>query len=147
MYRKNAWNKYKDNLSTVYDFAKDYMNYLSYSKTERLATAEAVKLLEEKGFVNFDTVTSLSTGDKIYVVNKNKNVLAFIIGNKPLTAGLRILGAHIDSPRLDLKAKPIYENNELCLLDTHYYGGIKKYQWTTIPLAIHGVVALKDGTK
>ena len=147
MYRKNAWNKYKDNLSTVYDFAKDYMNYLSYSKTERLATAEAVRLLEEKGFVNFETVTSLSTGDKIYVVNKNKNVLAFIIGNKPLTAGLRILGAHIDSPRLDLKENPIYEKANFAYGDTHYYGGIKKYQWVTTPLALHGVVVKKDGTK
>ena len=147
MYRKNAWEKYtaaED--KEVMKFADGYKDFLSASKTERLATKEAVKRLEAKGFVNGENVKSTKPGDKLYFVNKNKNVCAFIIGKKPLTEGLRILGAHIDSPRLDFKEHPFYEKNEFALADTHYYGGIKKYQWVTIPLALHGVVCKKDGT-
>jgi aspartyl aminopeptidase len=146
MYRKNAWEKYQGNNEVVFSFAEDYKHYISVSKTERLATFEAVKLLTAKGFVNGDEVKNVKTGDKIYFVNKNKNVCAFVIGSAPLTEGLRILGAHIDSPRLDLKEHPIYEKSGFVYGDTHYYGGIKKYQWVTIPLALHGVVVKKDGT-
>ena len=147
MYRENAWKKY--NASTekeVIKFAEGYKEFLSASKTERLATKEIVKRLDAKGFKNVDSVKSVKAGDKVYFVNKNKNVCAFVLGQKPVVEGLRILGAHIDSPRMDLKEHPIYEKNEFALGDTHYYGGIKKYQWVTIPLALHGVVCKKDGT-
>jgi len=146
MYRKNAWKKYADNQSVVFDFAEDYKRFLSECKTERLVTRFAVKLLEKKGFVSADKIKSAKKGDKIYFVNKNKNVAAFIIGEKPLSEGLRILGAHIDSPRLDLKENPVYESKGFALGDTHYYGGVKKYQWVTVPLALHGVICKKDGT-
>ena len=145
MYRKNAWLKYNDK-KVVMDFAEGYKDYISVAKSERLATREAVKLLEARGYQNAENLISLKAGDKVYFVNKNKNVAAFIIGQEPLEKGLRILGAHIDSPRLDLKERPLYENKGFALADTHYYGGIKKYQWTTIPLALVGVVCKKDGT-
>jgi len=146
MYRKNAWKKYGENVKEVMDFAEGYKDFISYGKTERLVTKESVELLKEKGFVDASTVKSIKPGDKLYFVNKNKNVCAYIIGKKPLVEGLRILGAHIDSPRMDLKERPIYEKNEFAYADTHYYGGIKKYQWVTIPLALHGVICKKDGT-
>ncbi len=146
MYRKNAWNKYKDK-APVMEFAEGYKEFISLGKTERLATIEAVKLLEANGFKNGFEAKSAKPGDKLYFVNKNKNVAAFVLGTKPLSEGLRILGAHIDSPRLDLKENPIYEDTGFVLADTHYYGGVKKYQWVTIPLALHGVIIKKDGTK
>ena len=147
MYRKNAWLKYdQKQLKEVMAFAEGYKRFLSKSKTERLAVKESVALLEKAGFKKAEGAKSLKAGDKVYFVNKNKNICAFIIGNKPLSEGMRILGAHIDSPRLDLKEHPIYEKNGFALADTHYYGGVKKYQWTTIPLALHGVICKKDGT-
>ena len=147
MYRKNAWLKYNQKeVKEVMSFAEGYKKFLSNSKTERLAVKSGVALLEAKGFKNASSVKSLKAGDKVYFVNKNKNICAFIIGQKPLSEGLRILGAHIDSPRLDLKEHPIYEKNGFALGDTHYYGGVKKYQWTTIPRALHGVVCKKDGS-
>ena len=147
MYRENAWLKYdQKELKNVMKFNDGYKEFLSISKTERLATKEAVKQLEAAGFKCAKEVKSLKAGDKIYFVNKNKNVCAFIIGKKPLEEGLRILGAHIDSPRLDLKEHPLYEKNGFALGDTHYYGGVKKYQWTTIPLALNGVICKKDGS-
>ena len=146
MYRKNAWKKYEDDASPVMAFADLYKDFISYGKTERLVTKESVELLEKKGFKNGNEVKELKAGDKIYFVNKNKNVAAFIIGKRPLKEGMRILGAHIDSPRLDFKERPFYENKEFAYGDTHYYGGIKKYQWVTIPLALHGVVCKKDGS-
>ena len=147
MYRKNAWLKYNQKeTKEVMKFAEGYKAFLSFGKTERLVTKESVVLLEEAGFKNGSELKELKAGDKLYFVNKNKNVCAFIVGKKPLVEGLRILGAHIDSPRLDLKEHPIYERNGFALGDTHYYGGVKKYQWTTIPLALHGVICKKDGT-
>lgn len=147
MYRSNAWKKYNAaDEKAVMKFAEGYKDFLSISKTERLAVKESVKLLKEKGFKDITEVESLKVGDKIYLINKNKNVLAMVIGKKPLEEGMRILGAHIDSPRMDLKEHPIYERSGFALGDTHYYGGIKKYQWVTIPLALHGVVCKKDGT-
>ena len=145
MYRKNAWFKYQ-NKKEVMDFAEGYKNFLSVAKSERIAVKEAEKLLKANGFKNVDEVKTLKEGDRVYFINKKKNVAAFIIGKEPLTNGLRILGAHIDSPRLDLKEHPIYEAKGFALGDTHYYGGIKKYQWTTIPLALVGVVCKKDGS-
>lgn len=146
MYRKNAWSKYKDNMEVVMSFAEDYKKFISFGKTERLVTRESQELLLAAGFKRIEDVKSLKAGDKVFFINKNKNVCAFIVGKKPLSEGLRILGAHIDSPRLDLKESPFYEKNGFALADTHYYGGVKKYQYVTIPLALHGVVCKKDGT-
>ncbi len=146
MYRKNAWHKYAKDNKAVMDFAEDYKAFLSFGKTERLVTKESIEALNKAGFKCIDDVKELKAGDKVYFVNKNKNVAAYIIGKKPLKEGLRILGAHIDSPRMDFKERPFYEKAEFAYGDTHYYGGIKKYQWVTIPLALHGVVCKKDGT-
>ena len=145
MYRKNAWLKY-ENKQDVMAFAEDYKGFISLCKSERLATKEAERLLKTNGFKNINEVKSLKAGDKVYAINKGKNVAAFIIGSEPLKDGLRILGAHIDSPRLDLKENPVYESKGFALGDTHYYGGVKKYQWVTIPLALVGVVCKKDGS-
>ena len=147
MYRENAWKKYTSaDEKEVMKFADGYKEFLSNSKTERLAVKESIKRLEAKGYKNAEEFKSVKPGDRIYFANKNKNICAFLIGNKPLKEGLRILGAHIDSPRMDLKEHPLYEKSEFAYADTHYYGGIKKYQWVTIPLALHGVVCKKDGT-
>lgn len=146
MYRKNAWQKYKNNLSEVMNYAEGYKKYISVGKTERLITRESEALLRKAGFKRIDEFKSLKANDRVYFINKNKNVCAFIIGKKPIVEGLRILGAHIDSPRLDLKESPFYEKNGFALADTHYYGGVKKYQYVTIPLALHGVVCKKDGS-
>ena len=145
MYRKNAWLKYKDQ-KEVMDFAEGYKSFLSVAKSERLAVREAEKLLKANGFKNVDDVKALKEGDRVYFINKKKNVAAFIVGSEPIENGLRILGAHIDSPRLDLKEHPLYESKGFALGDTHYYGGVKKYQWVTIPLALVGVVCKKDGS-
>ena len=146
MYRKNAWEKYKDNLDSVMNFNEGYKDYLSKSKTERLAVTNAVSIAEAKGFKHISEFETLKPGDKVYFTNKKKNFVCYIVGNNPIEAGLRVLGAHIDSPRIDVKQNPLYERDNFALLDTHYYGGIKKYQWVTIPLAIYGVVCKKDGT-
>lgn len=147
MYRKNAWEKYdKKTLKDVMAFGEDYKKFISFGKTERLVTKESIELLEKAGFKNIDSLSKVVPGDKVYFINKNKNVCAFIIGSEPLENGLRILGAHIDSPRLDFKENPLYQRDDFCLGNTHYYGGIKKYQWVTIPLALHGVMCKKDGT-
>lgn len=152
MYRKNAWKEYTDEqIKSVMDFNEGYKNFLSNGKTERLCVQQTLQLAEERGFRNLDDIIkngeTLKAGDKVYANNMDKNVALFVIGEKPMEEGLRILGAHIDSPRLDLKQNPLYESEEFALLDTHYYGGIKKYQWVTLPLALHGVVVKKDGTK
>ena len=146
MYNENIWLKLNKK-NEIFAFAEDYKSFISKCKTERLCTSEAVKLLEAKGFKELSSYKSLKPGDKAYKVNKGKNVCAFIVGKKSPIEGLRILGAHIDSPRMDLKQHPLYEKKGIALLDTHYYGGIKKYQWVTIPLALYGVVCKKDGTK
>lgn len=128
------------------DFAQAYIRFLNASKTERETVKNAVSLLEEKGFVPFVPGMTLQPGDKIYVNNRGKAVIAAVIGTAPITEGVRLCAAHIDSPRLDMKQNPLYEDSELALFKTHYYGGIKKYQWTAIPLALHGVVVKADGT-
>lgn len=146
MYNKNAWTKYTDEeKELLFAFNEEYKQFLTNSKTERLCVENAVKIAKEKGFKCICQYDTLKPGDKVYATNKGKNVACFVIGNKPISDGLRVLGAHIDSPRLDVKQNPIYEKNGFALLDTHYYGGIKKYQWVTIPLSIIGVVCTKDG--
>ncbi len=146
MYEKNAWAKYGKDTKNVLNFAEEYRLFLSKCKTERLVYTETIKLLKENGFKDLNEVQELHAGDKVFAGNKNKSIAAFVMGQNALETGLRILGAHIDSPRLDLKQNPLYENQGLAFLDTHYYGGIKKYQWVTIPLSLIGVVIKKDGT-
>lgn len=148
MYGKDVWKKYSnEKMKDLMDFNEDYKKFLNESKTERLCVENAVALLEKAGFHNIETVTALKPEDKVYAVNRGKNVAAFVIGDLPLEQGLAILGAHIDSPRLDIKQNPLYESDNLVYLDTHYYGGIVKYQWVTTPLSIMGVVVKKDGSK
>ena len=145
MERKNVWNKYTSS-DEIMNFAEGYKDFISKGKTERLAAKIVVDELITLGYKDIKDVKSLKAGDKIYAINRNKNVLAFVIGKEDITKGMRILGAHIDSPRLDFKEKPLYESHGFVYGNTHYYGGIKKYQWVTIPLALHGVVCLKNGT-
>ena len=142
----NVWKKYEKNIKPIMDFSEGYKAFLSGSKTEREATANAVELARAKGFKDISEVKKLKAGSKVYFNNRGKGLCLFVVGKKDLEEGLNILGAHIDSPRLDIKQRPLYEDNDLVLLDTHYYGGIKKYQWVAQPLALHGVVAKKDGT-
>lgn len=144
MYKEKIWHKYT-NFDKIMDFADGYKSFLNNAKTERLAIEEIKNLLIKNGFKEISKFKSLKFGDKVYAINHSKNIIAFIIGKKPITDGLRILCSHIDSPRLDLKQNPLYEDGDLALLDTHYYGGIKKYQWVTIPLALVGVVCKKNG--
>ena len=152
MERTNAWKKYQDEdkRKAVYDFAEGYRIFLSENKTERECAAFFVEEVKRAVFENLDEVIAagktLKAGDKVYAMNKKKMVAAFVIGKRPVSEGMRILGAHIDSPRLDLKQNPLYEDTDMALLDTHYYGGVKKYQWVTLPLALHGVIAKKDGS-
>ena len=128
------------------DFSEDYKKFLDNAKTEREATSETIKLAKKKGFKDINSFKKVKAGDKVYVNNRGKNIALFVIGKEPIEKGMNILGAHIDSPRLDVKQHPFYEDNGLVLIDTHYYGGIKTYQWVCQPLAIHGVVCKKDGT-
>lgn len=147
MYNKNAWEKYSDaELKDLMAFCEEYKEYITKGKTERLCVELSEKLAQEKGFIPLSDAKELKTGDKVYAINKNKNICVFVVGKKPITDGIRVLGAHIDSPRLDIKQNPLYEKEGFAMLDTHYYGGIKKYQWVTLPLALHGVVIKKDGT-
>ena len=151
MERKNAWKGYDEAKSAKVDaLAKDYMDFLDNGKTERECVDTIVNQIEAAGYRELPELMKegkkLSAGDKVYAVWMNKTVVMFQIGTKPMTEGLNILGAHIDSPRLDIKQNPLYEDSDFALLDTHYYGGIKKYQWVTLPLALHGVVAKKDGS-
>lgn len=151
MERKNAWKSYDEQqLAELEVLARAYRAFLDHGKTERECVREAVKLAETAGYRDIEEVISagdcLKAGDKVYAVNMKKSIALFHIGTGSIEQGLRILGAHIDSPRLDLKQNPLFEDTEMALMDTHYYGGIKKYQWVTIPLALHGVVAKKDGS-
>ena len=147
MYAKCAWKKYsQEDLNAVFKFNEEYKDYLTKGKTERECVTEAIKIAEGYGFKPLCSYNKLVTGDKVYVTNKGKNIACFVIGDKPIEQGLRVLGAHIDSPRIDVKQNPLYEKNGFALLDAHYYGGIKKYQWVTTPLSIHGVVCKKDGS-
>lgn len=151
MERNNAWLTYSaQDMEGLERINSSYKACLDEGKTERECVAVARRMAQEKGFKDLkDVIRSgepLKAGDKVYAVCMDKSILLFHIGRKPLQEGMNILGAHIDSPRIDVKQNPLYENEELAYLDTHYYGGIKKYQWVTLPLALHGVVVKKDGT-
>ncbi len=144
--RKNGYYTMTDEeIKASGDFAELYKDFLDKSKTEREAVIYAEALLKKKGFKEFKKGKKLKAGDKIYKINRGKAVLISVIGSAPITEGVRLCAAHIDSPRLDMKQNPLYEDNEMALFKTHYYGGIKKYQWTTIPLSLHGVVIKADG--
>lgn len=144
----NGWLNIDDDLKDkIFNFCNDYIDFLNTCKTERETSRYIINKLENSGFKSIDSIDSLNNGDKVYLLNRDKSVYAAIIGSKKITDGLNIVGAHIDSPRLDLKPNPLYEDAKLALFKTHYYGGIKKYQWTTIPLSIHGVVVKPNGEK
>ena len=150
MERRNAWKDYtKKELKEMEKLCEDYRHFLDDGKTERECVSQSVRIAEQAGYRNLADVIEeggkLTAGDKVYSVNMNKSIALFQIGRQPLEKGMPILGAHIDSPRMDIKQNPLYEDTELAFLDTHYYGGIKKYQWVTLPLAIHGVIVKKDG--
>ncbi len=152
MERPNAWKSYTDDeKKAVFNFAQEYRTFISNCKTERECVTELKKQAIDAGFMDIGDVLAsgrtLKAGDRVFADNMGKNLVLYIIGSEPMERGMNILGAHLDSPRLDLKQNPLYEDTELALLDTHYYGGIKKYQWVTLPLALHGVVVKKDGTK
>lgn len=151
MERPNAWKTYtKKQLKELEKLNKSYRAFLDAGKTERECVIEIVKQAEDAGYVSLDKILekkqSVKAGDKVYAVCMKKTIALFNIGTNPIEQGMNILGAHIDSPRLDVKQNPLYENGDMAYLDTHYYGGIKKYQWVTLPLAIHGVIVKKDGS-
>ncbi len=151
MSEKNVWETYEEQeMKEVFALAEDYKRFISENKTERACVKSAVAMAEARGYRDLREVIrrqeTLKPQDKVYLTMMEKSIVLFHLGNRPLEEGMHILGAHIDSPRLDLKQNPVYENTELAYLDTHYYGGIKKYQWVTLPLALHGVIVKKDGT-
>ena len=151
MEHKNTWEKYDEKqLQQVDAFAREYMDFLDNGKTERECIDQIVNTIEKAGYQELETLvknqTQLKPGDKVYSVWMNKSVVMFQIGKESMAEGINILGAHIDSPRLDIKQNPLYEDTDLAYLDTHYYGGVKKYQWVALPMAMHGVIAKKDGT-
>lgn len=150
--KTNLWEKYdEENRKKVEEFCDLYKQFLSSCKTERECIKYAVEQAKKHGFKSLDelikTNGKLSSGDKVFAINMDKALVLFVVGKKLIEEGINIVGAHVDAPRLDLKAKPFYESQGFCMLDTHYYGGIKKYQWTAIPLALHGVICKKDGSK
>lgn len=151
MKRDLAWENYThEEKDKVYAFAEDYRQFITDCKTERECVEELTKRAEQAGFTDIRKVLKekkqLAAGDRVYAVNHGKAMALYVIGKKPIEEGMRILGAHLDSPRLDLKQNPLYEDTGLAMLDTHYYGGVKKYQWVTLPLALHGVIVKKDGS-
>ena len=148
MKENNLWLTYEaDELDSLEKVCGDYRAFLDAGKTERECVTEIIRQAEEKGYRNLYTAEQLRPGDRVYAAWMEKSIALFQIGTEPLENGMNILGAHIDSPRLDLKQNPLYEESGFAYFDTHYYGGIKKYQWVTVPLAIHGVVVRKDGTR
>lgn len=146
--KENGWEKLdvreKEN---IFNFAKGYMNFLNKAKTEREFIAESVKVARENGYKDLSEYSNLNAGDKVYFVNREKSMYLAIIGEEKMENGLHIIGSHVDSPRLDLKPNPLYEDTGFAYFKTHYYGGIKKYQWTTIPLSLHGVIIKSNGEK
>ena len=146
--RENGWDTVDiRKKEAIFSFTKDYMNYLNRAKTEREFIVEAVKMAKENGYKDINEFEELKAGDKVFFVNRGKSMYLAIIGTENIENGLHIIGSHVDSPRLDLKPNPLCEDTELAYFKTHYYGGIKKYQWTTIPLAIHGVIVKANGEK
>ncbi len=146
--KKNGWeNTSKEERKKILEFSKGYIDFISNSKTERECVKSFDKILKENGFKNIDETENLKPGDRIYYINREKNIYASIIGEEDPEKGFNMIGAHIDSPRLDLKPNPLYEDTELAMLKTHYYGGIKKYQWVNIPLSMHGVIIKSNNEK
>ena len=146
--KENGWKgKSQEDREKIFEYAKGYIDYMNKSKTEREIIESSKKIAEEHGFKDIKDYQNLVAGDKVYYINHEKSMYLAIIGNKPLENGLNIIGSHADSPRLDLKPNPLYEDSEFAYFKTHYYGGIKKYQWTAIPLAIHGVIVKTNGEK
>lgn len=146
--KKNGWeNITEDEKNKIYVFSEEYINYLNKAKTEREAVEVSKEILDKNGFEDITKKQKINCGDKIYYINRGKNIYAAVIGQRLLEAGINIIGSHLDSPRIDLKPNPLYEDSNLAFLKTHYYGGIKKYQWTTIPLSMHGVIVKSDGQK
>ncbi len=145
---KSGWDSVDENLrNEIYKFAYEYMYFLNNSKTEREIVSTAEGIVRENGFKRLDEYSELHAGDKVYFINRFKNIYIAVIGSDDIAEGINVIGAHADSPRLDLKPNPLYEHGNHAFLNTHYYGGIKKYQWTTIPLAIHGVIVKTNGEK
>ena len=145
---KNGWEEATETeKKAIIKFCDGYIKFLNTCKTEREVVKEAISLAEKKGFKPLDKFKTLKAGDKVYFINRDKNIFLAVIGVNPIADGFSVVGAHIDSPRLDLKPNPLYEDTSLAYLKTHYYGGIKKYQWVTIPLAIHGVIVKASGEK
>ena len=145
--KKIAWLKYSaKQLKEVNSLCDEYIEFISECKTERECVDEIVAQAKKLGYKDLASVKKAKAGDRIYAVNKGKAVVLFVVGTEPLEKGMKILGAHIDSPRLDIKQNPLYEDTDLALMETHYYGGIKKYQWVALPMAIHGVICKKDGS-
>ena len=148
MKKENGWETVDTRKKeAIFNFSKDYMNFLNKAKTEREFIVEATKMAKENGYKDIAEFEKLQPGDKVYFINREKSMYLAIIGTENIEKGLHIIGSHVDSPRLDLKPNPLYEDSELAYLKTHYYGGIKKYQWTTIPLSIHGVIVKPNGEK
>ena len=146
--KKVGWENLNDEeKNAVYKYAEEYMYYLNKSKTEKEIVQTSKDILIKNGFTGLAEKSELHPGDKIYFINRNRNVFAAVIGEEPIENGLKVVAAHADSPRLDLKQNPLYEDNEIAMLKTHYYGGIKKYQWTSIPLSMHGLVVKPNGEK
>lgn len=144
--RDNGWLTIKSK-DDIFEYAKGYIDYMNKAKTEREIIKQSKKMAEENGFKNIEEMESLKPGDKVYYINREKSMYLAIVGKESAENGVNIIGAHADSPRLDLKPNPLYEDGELAYFKTHYYGGIKKYQWTTIPLSIHGVIVKANGEK
>lgn len=146
--KDNAWEKVEEEEKTkIFDFSKKYIDFLSSNKTERECVKTIKEKLEQNNFKNIEDLNSIKSGEKVYYINREKNIYAAVIGEESPEEGFNIIGAHIDSPRLDLKPNPIYEDAELALFKTHYYGGIKKYQWVNIPLSMHGVIIKENNEK
>ena len=146
--QKNGWESLKDSdKKKIFEYSKGYMDFINEAKTERECVKKITEILDKNGFRNIEDVANLKAGNKVYYINRHKNVYAAVIGTDDLSKGFNIIGAHIDSPRLDLKPKPLYESDAPALLKTHYYGGIKKYQWVNIPLSMHGVIMKKNNEK
>ena len=146
--KKSGWEGIsQEEKNKIFDFCNDYIEFLNQAKTEREVIKYSINIAEQNGFRDLSKLTEIKAGDKVYYINREKSMYLAVIGQEKIENGLQILGAHVDSPRLDLKPNPIYESDGFALLRTHYYGGIKKYQWVTIPLAIHGVVVKTNGEK
>ena len=144
--KKDGWNALSEEERRIaLNFAEEYIHFLNRAKTEREAVSVVREMAESAGFQPLEKMESLNAGDKVYTINKGKSMFLAVIGSQDLTQGARVIGAHLDSPRLDLKQIPLYEDGQLALFKTHYYGGIKKYQWTAIPLSLHGIVVKDTG--